>query len=142
MLRRIFPYLILVTISFFLLLSGCKKKDSTIPNTYVDIYIDVTSTQYSGLSSVGGWVYLTGGEQGIIVYRKSIDEFSALDRSCSLQSDSCERVIVESSGITAIDSICKSKFLLTDGSPFQGPATVSLKQYNTSFNGTTLHIFN
>ena len=35
-----------------------------------------------------------------------------------------------------------SAFLITDGSVVQGPSALSLQKYNTTFNGTTLRIYN
>jgi len=41
-----------------------------------------------------------------------------------------------------VDTCCHSKFQLYDGSVTNGPAVTPLKAYNTTFDGSTLHIFN
>jgi nitrite reductase/ring-hydroxylating ferredoxin subunit len=100
---------------------------------------------YSELNIVGGWVYLTAEQpsRGIIVYRFSMDEFRAYERTCPYDPDhAAARVEVEATDVTAVDSLCGSKFLLTDGQPFKGPATLPLKQYQTYYDGNTLHIYN
>ena len=108
----------------------------------MNFYINVVSTQYQGLSAVGGSVYVTGGVRGIIIYRRSSDEFLAYDRDCPYQpSNTCALIHVDKSAVTATDSCCGSQFLLLDGSIVKGPATIMLKQYQTSFDGTTLHVF-
>ncbi len=128
------------------LASGCSK-DSTsntgAPPVIVDFNINVNNPAYNDLAVPGGWVYLSGGNKGIIVYRKTIDEFVALDRLCMYQPAQSCRVYVDDSQVIARDTICcGSGFLLIDGSVTQGPATLGLTRYNTTFNGTTLRIFN
>ncbi len=135
-----FPFFLI----FFLLLTPqCKKdKKDQIPYVYVNFYMNI-STQYIGLNNIGGYEYITGGVRGIIVYRRSTEEFMAYERDCPYQpSNSCALVQVDNSAVMAVDSCCGSKFLLLDGSIVKGPATIMLKQYHTSFDGTTLHIFN
>jgi len=100
---------------------------------------------YSQLNVVGGWVYLTADapSRGIIVYKLSQDEFKAYERICPYDPDMINaRVQVEKSSVTGIDSLCGSRFILTDGQPFKGPATLPLKQYQTAYDGNTLHIYN
>jgi len=124
--------------------NSCKKdKQDQIPVVAVDFYINVNSTQYLELHSVNGWVNVTGGVRGIIIYRKSIDEFMVYERNCSYQpSNSCARVSVDNTNLMAIDTCCGSKFLLTDGSVIQGPAIYPLKQYRNTYDGSSLHVFN
>ncbi|NTW32886.1 MAG: hypothetical protein HGB12_09710 [Bacteroidetes bacterium] len=123
---------------------GCKKDKNEIPNVYVNFYINIaSSTQYIELNNIGGYCYLTGGVRGIIVYRRSVDEFMAYERNCPYQpSNSCAIVNIDNSAVIAIDTCCGSKFLIFDGSIVNGPATIQLKQYQTSFDGTSLHVFN
>lgn len=114
-----------------------------MPNVYVNIYIYTTDPEFVNLNAVGGWVYITGGSRGIVVYRNSIEEFMAYDRHCTYEpSNSCARIEVEQSNITAVDSCCGSKFVLTDGSVINGPASLSLKRYPIKLEGNTLHIYN
>ncbi len=122
--------------------SCTKDENQTIPYVYVNFYIQPNSTLYQKLNVIGGWEYLTGGYNGIVVYRLNQDEFMAFDRACPYDYMNGCRIQVESSFTTAIDSCCKSRFILTDGSPFSGPAHVSLKQYRTSYDGNNLHISN
>lgn len=124
---------------------SCKKdnKEDLVPYAVVDFYINTTSTQYLELHTVGGWVNVTGGVRGIILYRKSVDEYMAFERNCTYQpSNSCARVSVDNTNLIAVDSCCGSKFLMTDGSVLQSPAVYPLKQYRTSLDGGILHVFN
>jgi nitrite reductase/ring-hydroxylating ferredoxin subunit len=143
----IFTLCCLVLIGVMSSFSGCKGKDNypQIPYVPVNIFLDPNSTMYLELNAVGGWVYVTADapSRGIIIYRLSQDEFMAYERICPYDPDMTNaRVEVESSGVTATDSLCGSRFILTDGQPFKGPATLPLKQYRTAYDGNTLHIFN
>ncbi|MDP4265878.1 MAG: hypothetical protein Q8880_00410 [Bacteroidota bacterium] len=137
-------YFLMTSILIILIIpvNSCKKSDEVVPNVSVDIYMNISSTQFTKLAAIGGWEYITGGVKGIIVYRKSQDEFIALERNCTYKPSNGCRIQVEKSGVTAIDSCCMSKFLILDGSVLHSPATTPLKQYRTSFDGTTLHIYN
>src|SRR5688572_17007098 len=68
---------------FFISFLGCKKDKNEIPDVYVDIYVYVTDPAFSPLNAISGHQYFTGGSQGVIVFRKSQNEFMAYDRHCS-----------------------------------------------------------
>ncbi len=123
---------------------SCRDKDDNeIPYVHVDYTIDILSTFYTELSAVNGYVYISGGYKGILIYRFSVDEFLAYDRCCSYRpKEPCEIIKMESSGITMKDSCCGSRFNIIDGSPINGPATKVLRQYRTQFDGKFLRIFN
>lgn len=127
-----------------MLTTACRKEErGGVPLSVVDISINVNNPAYSDLAVPGGWVYLSGGSLGLIVYRSGPDAFVAMDRHCPYQPADLCRVFVDDSEITAQDTACcHSSFLITDGSVVQGPAALNLQRYNTSFNGTTLRIYN
>ena len=133
-------------IVFILLISfvGCKKDKNDIPDVYVDIYLTTTDPAFSPLNASNGYTYLSGGSKGIIVFRKSISpsEFMAYDRHCTYNVSEGNQIAMDASGLFAVDSKCSSKFYIADGSPNSGPAVNSLKYYQTTFDGTVLHIFN
>jgi len=112
-------------------------------NTPVDIYIYTSEPSFVNLTAVGGWVYVNGGNRGILVYRKSSSEFMAYDRNCTFQSsNACATIYVDASNIIAVDTCCHSEFSIYDGSVLQTPASLPLKAYNTTFDGNALHIYN
>jgi len=122
--------------------SGCKKDKEQIPDVYVDIYLYATDPAFSPLNVISGYAYVAGGSKGILVYRKSQNEFLAYDRHCTYKVSEGNQVVVDASGLLAVDSKCGSKFLITDGSVNQSPAVNPLKRYQSSFDGTVLHIYN
>ena len=135
---------ILIPLVAGLLLLACRKEQQGgVPLTTVDFQINVNNPAYIDLAVPGGWLYLTGGSLGIIVYRKSMDEFVAMDRHCTYQPTELCKVHVDESEVIARDTTCcGSAFLLLDGSVTEGPAALGLQRYSTNFNGTTLRIFN
>lgn len=128
-----------------LLFAACDKEEKgNVPEVDVDIYIDVNKPSYSDLQTTGGWVYITGGSKGIIVYRRSSQKFKAYDRHCTYRpSKNCGRAKVDSSDIKIHCRSCSgSEYSIMDGSVLKGPASQPLKPYGTSFDGNTLHIYN
>lgn len=136
-------YLFLGIAAVGIVLPGCRKENTSgVPPVNLDISINVNNPAYVDLAVTGGWLYLTGGSQGLIVYRASPSEFVALDRHCTYQTTDLCRVYVDSSEVIARDSLCcHSAFLINNGSVVEGPASIDLRQYNTSFNGTVLRIY-
>lgn len=134
-------YLFIIILLFIL---GCKKDDnSNIPFVHVNIFMQTTDPQFIGLNAVNSWIYLAGGSRGIIVYKVSNDQFRAFDRHCTFQpQNTCALVSMETNNISGLDACCGSRFLVTDGSVLNGPAVFPLREYNTSFDGATLRIFN
>ncbi len=134
--------MLLLGVAMFM--TACRKEErGGVPLSLVDISINVNNPAYSDLAVPGGWIYLSGGSLGLIVYRSGPDSFVAMDRHCPYQPADLCRVFVDESEITAQDTACcHSSFLITDGSVVQGPAALNLQRYNTSFNGTTLRIYN
>ena len=132
-------------LTFFLVANifSCDNKHQVVPNVYVNFYLSIYDPEFNHLAAPGNSIYVTGGVNGILIYRVSQDEFKAFDRTCTFSvTDNCQ-ITTDETGIFAVDSICcDSKFLLLDGSVTNGPATYPLKEYQTTFDGTYLHVFN
>lgn len=135
------------------LFSNCKKKNQTvqdnIPYQNVNITIYPNDPLYFKLQTAGGWVYINGGVNGIIVYRKTStntpSDFVAIERTSTvLPDDAYAKVKVQSDNFTLKDSISGAKWQIFDGSPISGsPASLNLRLYNAVFDGiNTLHIRN
>jgi len=134
-----------VILLFLLFVAGCKKEDPQpqIPEVYVNFFINPNSTEYLELNAPGGWVYVTGGYRGILLYRLTMSEFLAFERTCPYDPEhSGARVEVEESGATCVCPVCSSKYILLDGSPFEGPSPYLMKQYRTTYDGTLLYVYN
>lgn len=141
--KRILAYVYCAAL--VLMSKGCTKETftSNIPLVDVNIFIYPNTPSFINLNNVGGFEYITGGVRGIIVYRASADEFKAYDRNCTFRpEENCATVDVNDSNIIAEDDCCSSQFLITEGSPINGPATLPLKAYRTTYDGNVLHVFN
>ncbi|MDG1842140.1 MAG: hypothetical protein P8I93_07320 [Crocinitomicaceae bacterium] len=131
----------------FLLLSGSCIKTPNHPVPYIpfDITIDLNLPSYSPLNGVGSWAYVNGGSKGIIVYRRSIDEFIAFDRHSPADPDgTCAYPLFPDSQnfLLLKDSCSSAVFSLYDGSPISG-SSFGLRQYATSYNGSNqVRIYN
>jgi nitrite reductase/ring-hydroxylating ferredoxin subunit len=124
---------------------SCKKEEQAteIPYVYVNIALNPNSTQYINLNVVNGWETVVGGYNGILVFRKSINEFVAFERACPYDPlKTGAQIRVENSGITCYCPVCGSKFIMVDGTPYAGPSHYPLKQYTTVFDGAMLYISN
>jgi hypothetical protein len=108
----------------------------------VNVQININQPDFFNLSVVTGWVYITGGSRGIIVYRKSQSEFVALERHSAYNPAEGCAVTVNSDGIIVSDPCSESQWLITDGSVLNGPAAAPLQSYRTDFQDPILYISN
>lgn len=132
-----------IFILFVLFSISCGKNRSTIPNVLVDITVNVNNPSYMNLTVVGGYMYFSGGSRGIIAFRKSTDEFNAFDRHCPYQAEeTCGILSIQSDNVTMKCACCASVYSLYDGALISGPASQPLKRYTTTFDGSTLRIYN
>lgn len=130
-----------ILIAIFLL-AGCKENNSVVPLVSVDFSVNINNASYFELTNITGWVYVTGGSRGIIIYRNNIDQFTALDRHSPYNAEEGCRVFVLEDEITLKDECSESSWLILDGSLISGPAEQPLKQYSTQFNGSILRVYN
>jgi len=133
-----------VILSTLFLISSCKdQENNNIPLVQVDFIINIDDPSYLNLKTIGGSVEVNGGSRGILLYRLSNETINAFDRHCTFQpSNTCAIISANPNSITATDHCCGSVFLLGTGEVSQPPASVPLKQYNTSFDGKSLRVFN
>lgn len=138
-----YKLLSLIALLFFCLVFSCRKNSPAIPYVAVSVQINISNPDYFALKSPGGWVYVTGGSKGIVVYRLDMNTFKAYDRHCPYQpQNECSRIAVEETQLTAKDTCCSSVFQLMDGFVIGGPSDRNLQEYKTSFDGNILSIYN
>lgn len=128
--------------SLSLVFSFCKKKNQTvqdnIPYQTVNITIYPNDPLYFKIQAIGGWMYINGGINGIIIYRKTQQDFVAIERtSTHFPNDSYALAKVQSDNFTLKDTVSGSKWQITDGVVLSGPANLPLRLYSTLYdNGT------
>ena len=126
-----------------LLITSCRNENDRVPDVPVDLYINTLDPQYSSLLGNNTTLEIAGGSRGIIIYHNDIDSYIAYDRHCTFEpSNSCAQVALDESGFFMVDTCCSSQFQIINGVPSSGPATRPLVQYNTSFDGNVIHIWN
>jgi hypothetical protein len=129
-----------------LILLGCRKNNvNPVPNIPFDLLIDISLPSYNSLNGVGGWCYVNGGSRGIIVYRRTIDEFVAFDRHSpeDPNGDCPSPLFPDQNNFLQLNDTCNnSTFSLYDGMPISN-SLFGLRQYTTAFDGNTiLRIYN
>lgn len=126
--------LIIILILFISFLS-CDDTQSKIPAVFVEFSVDLNDPQYNQITIPGGYVYVTGGYGGILIYHSFDDEYLAFDRACPYDPD-CGKLFVAKSLFNTVDSTCcKSEFsLLTGGNATKGPASFPMKQYRCIYS--------
>ena len=141
MAKRLFTCLLLLSLA---LVFSCKKKNR-VPYAPIDIYINITLPLYSNLNVIGGWVYVSGGSKGLIVYRQTSEAFMIYDRHCTYDVNAaCAPAAVDSTNLAISCNCDGSQYQIYDGAVINGPATYSLQQYESIYDGltNTLHIYN
>jgi Rieske Fe-S protein len=136
-------------IRFFLAIAGlsvgfltCKEEEDLIPYVPVNKYVYLSENPE--LSPIGGAIYIqNAGVNGIILYRESESEFRAFDRTCTHEPQGSCAVTIDAGNLSATCPCCQSEFYLVfQGDVKKGPARYPLHQYQTSFNGEIIHIYN
>lgn len=139
----------IIAIGLILVLAiACKKKtknnaDHPVPSIPVQITLYPNDPLNFKIQGIGGWMYVPGGLNGIVVYRKSDQEFIALERTSSqLPGNAKAAVQVLTDNFTLRDTISLSEWRIFDGTVTKGPAQWGLRLYGTSFDGNALRIAN
>lgn len=141
-----------------LFFANCNKDDhDIIPNILVDFTIDIGTPRFDDLNSVLNSIVvdesyygsLSSGynNNGIVVFRLSLDEFLAFDLTCPHDYDKGIDVAVElenTSDLSAECPECGTKYMLTGyGYPGNtGPSRYPLKQYKTDFYMNLIRVYN
>ncbi len=140
-------------ILFTLFFTRCtnKNKDDEIPVVPVNIYIDLNLNSSAPLNTVGGYIYESGGNKGILVFHNFDDRYLAIERTCSYHPyDTCNLITMDKSGLilkcgkyngNSFIDCCGSAFTF-EGFVSKSPATQSLRTYSAVKSGNSLHIFN
>lgn len=129
-----------------------------IPEVYINLTIDPNSTLFLELNSVGGWIYIEEvpgmnvpyPSRGIIVYRQDVNLFKAYERQppnepfkcCDEITGNCSKLVLGGNYPFVKDTCTETLYQLLDGLIFSGPGQYPLIQYNASYDGNLLHVYN
>lgn len=151
--KRIYLLFLIVTMLGF---DSCSKNqlNPEIRAAVIRININPNFTFYQQLNTVGGWVYVKNGDQGVfisgesrgvIIYRLSVNTFKAYDRIPPNSPNQCgdtTKLIVGNNYPFVKDPCTGNLYQLLDGSLFKGTGRYALVQYHADYDGTLLHVFN
>lgn len=151
--------LFLFTIVLAIIFTSCNKKNDVIPDVYVDFTLNLNDPQFVNLNAMGGSVTVSSstnnwgiGAQGFdsngIIIHAGAEEFFAYDRTCphdySVNGLSVKVNIDVSNSLLALCPKCGTTYALSaGGTPLSsGVGRYPLKNYRTSFNGTSVRVWN
>jgi len=132
-------------ITFIILSFGCSsdvEPNQLLPNIQVDQTVDLSLPQYVNLLVPGGWVDdISGGVNGIVLYRIKTNEYKAFDRACP--QNNCTTKMTFDGSIKLKCSCHNRKFSILDGSPQTNGIIYSAREYRVSLiSGSILRITN
>ncbi len=117
-------------------LESCSSSsDPSVPAapTNIDFTLDLTAMSNAALLVDGGSIY----KSGIVIARLSATDYVALSQRCTHEGTTINFVPLAGNFFCPNHS---SRFSTT-GSVINGPATSSLKKYNTTLTGNDLRVF-
>jgi hypothetical protein len=135
-------FITILYLSVVLTLLGCRDRMAQVPDVPVDIVININEPVFFDLTVPTGWVYLTGGSRGIILYRLNLEDFVAIERHSPYESQDNCAVLVDDDGVIVSDPCSESSWLINDGSIVTGPTSFPLVTYDVTFNSPYIYITN
>ncbi len=131
------------------MLGACKKKKEEpeqypIPNVPVNVMVYPNDPTNFKIQAVGGWQYYPGaGYQGLIIYRKTLQDFIALERASPVNpNNSGAAVKVQSDNFTLKDTVSGATWQIVDGAIMNSSSKWPLRLYGCSYDGNVLLIRN
>lgn len=126
-----------------MILPSCEtNRGELIPYVEFDIYLLL----YADLADlgVGDTKVISGGVNGIVIYRESDLEFHAYDRTCTMWPEHDAAVVEDPTffGVYTCPECGSSYLLMNGGEPNEGPAQYPLVEYHASLSRDVLHIYN
>ena len=122
--------------------SRCNEQQQYIPYVPVDFSVNVNLPAYIDLSVPSGHALVSGGSQGIVLYRYTLDQFVALDRHSTADIPANCQIEVVEDGLILTDPCSDSEWLIIDGSIVSGSAIYPLHRYGTQWDPPILRVYN
>ena len=116
--------------------------DELPPAVFADIVIDLGLPEYQNLTRDGGFVRLSQGLRGIILYRENSTSYHAIEQNCTyLPFEAGSTADIDPNNpVLMRDPSCNSIFRLPDVFPSGGPAIIPLRKYSVNLNARILTI--
>ncbi|MBO4771888.1 MAG: hypothetical protein J5595_05065 [Bacteroidales bacterium] len=131
---------VLISLNFF----SCGHEESPVPDFWVDFQVNIHNAEFSALQNPGGWVYVSGGYNGIFLYNFDGNTYYAYDRACTDDIAHAPLVYDEKKHeLRHADTTanCNSRYtVLLHGAVTYGSAKYPLKEYNVTAYGGKLRV--
>jgi len=136
-------YLLFPLVSILLALASCEDNTpSPIPNVTINRSFNIGAPENAALNAVGGYIIIPGeGYGGLIVVRATYEDMYAFDMQCTNDPIDIAGRTTEN-GLLLECGKCGSQFIAISGQVAEGPASLPLKGYKTSFNGQIVYVTN
>lgn len=119
------------------------NNNNPVPSVPVAITVYPNNVSNFKIQAIGGWMYLSGGIRGIILYRKSQEEFVAIERTSPYLPNNDDAIVkVQVNNFTLRDTVSDSQWRIIDGTITKGPTQWPLRLYGTTYDGNVLRIAN
>ncbi len=144
MIKKIFPYILLLILSFsFLQCENGNKTISCFPDSSINVTADLNLPQFQKLASVGGWVYIDAGPlsgtRGLILVRTGLYEFKAYDRNAPHICPGENTTLKVENEIYLYCPEDGAKWILRNGQSLEVTSTPP-RSYHTQFSGSIVYI--
>ena len=110
-----------------------------LPYAPVNAVVYMNTLQSQPLNTPTGYIYISGGLKGIIVYCYKVGNYYAIEREspdvkhCQVKVDITK---------TQVRDTCSNSIFNPDGTFISGTAGTNLRQYNVNFDGSRILITN
>ena len=123
---------------------SCGHEDNPVPDLWVDFQVNVHNAEFAPLQNPGGWVYVSGGYNGIFIYNFDNNSYYAYDRACPDNIGHAPLVYDEKKHeLHHADTLenCNSRFsILLHGAVTYGNSKYPLREYKVSAYGYKLRV--
>jgi cytochrome b6-f complex iron-sulfur subunit len=114
-------------------LAGCTVNDpGIVAPANVDFTLDLSNPAYSGLKTVGGYVYIAG-----VIVAHASNGYIAVSSACTHQG----ATIIFDGGSNSFFCPAHGSRFSTTGAVLNGPAGSPLGRYNTTLIGNSLRVY-
>ena len=131
---------VLICLNFF----SCGHEDSPVPDLWVDFQVNINNAEFAPLQNPGGWVYVSGGYNGIFLYNFDNQTYYAYDRACTADITHAPLVYDEKRHeLHHADTLenCNSRYsVLLHGAVTYGDAKYPLREYQVVTYGNKLRV--
>lgn len=135
------------TVFLLMVASSCAKNNQRdFPIVSFDESLFLNNPSNIELQSPGGAVFYFGGYRGLIIFRRfannDVRDFAAYDRACPEHyAEDCSVLELSDDRVYAECPCHGERYLLFDGSPL-GEATISMVEYQCTFDGSIIRARN